>query len=215
MTFRSAPLRRLSLVALFALAACRPSTPEPAPDAAAPAPAPAAPTASADAAPAGDAATPERPGLKIATLDGAQYDLAAKRGRWVVVNFWATWCSPCIKEMPELDALDAARDEVEVIGLAYEEIEIEEMRAFLRQRPVRYPIALVDTYDPPADFPTPRGLPMTYVIAPDGRVAREFMGPVTRADLEAVIDGKAEPVAGSEPGVRDEPGAKAQPDTKG
>lgn len=140
----------------------------------------------AEATPA--AADAERPTLKIATLDGAQYDLVSKRGGWVVVNFWATWCAPCIKEMPELDAFDAERTDVEVIGLAYEEIAVEEMRAFLKQRPVRYPIALVDTYDPPADFPTPRGLPMTYVIAPDGRIAKSFMGPVTGAELAAVID---------------------------
>lgn len=143
----------------------------------------------APAEPPQPAADIERPALKIATLDGAPYDLAAKRGRWVVVNFWATWCSPCLKEMPELDALDAEREDIEVLGLAYEEIEPADLRAFLDKRPVKYPIAIVDVYDPPADFPTPRGLPMTHVIAPDGTVAKRFMGPVTKEELAAVVDG--------------------------
>ena len=129
----------------------------------------------------------EVPKLVIATVDGKQYDLATRRGKWVVVNFWATWCKPCLKEMPELSALDAMREHVEVLGLAYEDISADDMKVFLKLHPVVYPIAVVDTFNPPADFATPRGLPMTYLIAPDGRVADKFLGPVTAKDIEAAI----------------------------
>ena len=142
-------------------------------------------------APPTDAAPPpanvQSPALNVATIDGATYDLAARRGKWVVVNFWATWCAPCLKEMPELSALDAMREHIEVVGLAYEEIDAAAMRDFLKVHPVVYPVAIVDTYNPPADFDTPRGLPMTYLIAPDGKVAKKILGPVTAADLEAAI----------------------------
>ena len=146
--------------------------------------------------PVPDAGGAEYPSLVVATLDGASYDLSERRGRWVVVNFWATWCAPCIKEMPELSALDAMREHVEVIGLAYEDTDPETLRAFLQKRPVVYPVAIIDTYDPPRDFPTPRGLPLTCLVAPDGRLVKTFLGPVTAADLEQAIEAAGGPAPG-------------------
>ena len=180
-------MNRLLLLCCFALAlaGCK----RPAEQAAAPAPAPSpAPAATTTSKPPVEAAAePALPGLHVKTIDGKEYDLGGHRGQWVVVNFWATWCGPCLKEMPELSALDAMREHVEVIGLAYEDISADDMKVFLKLHPVVYPIAVVDTFNPPADFATPRGLPMTYLIGPDGRIADKFLGPVTAKDIEAAI----------------------------
>lgn len=129
----------------------------------------------------------EQPTLSVVTLDGGRFDLAEQRGQWVVVNFWATWCPPCVKEIPDLSDFDARRDDARVIGLAFEEIEAAELSAFLAKHPAGYPIAHVDPYEPLADFAPPRGLPMTYLIDPEGRVAKKFLGPVTGKDLDAAI----------------------------
>lgn len=175
------------LAALF-LAACQPAA-ETGPEAAAPvqgaasepaaaAPAPEAPAASARAE------KPEQPSLIVETIDHGTFDLSAQRGQWVVVNFWATWCAPCLKEIPDLNSLDAEHENVRVVGLAYEEITAEAMRAFYAEKvKPEYPVAIVDVYKPPADFDTPRGLPFTVLIDPAGKVAHKFLGPVTSKDI--------------------------------
>ena len=196
------PMLAAALGSAIFLAACQPSGEAP-PAPATPTDAGAAPagagngqTADMEKAAAGEAAAPgqntppgdaARPRLVVETLDHGPFDLASRRGQWVVVNFWATWCKPCLKEIPDLSAFEAARADVGVIGLAYEEITPDYMRAFLQQHPAGYPIAILDPYNPPEDFDTPRGLPLTYLIDPQGGVAKKFLGPDTSQDLGEAI----------------------------
>jgi thiol-disulfide isomerase/thioredoxin len=185
-------IRCAPLGALLLLAACNQAPAPPLP--------PSAPVTTAEASkpapdPQGGEMPPdtvkESPALEIRTFDGKDWSLAAHRGKWVIVNFWATWCTPCLKEIPDLDAFDQSRDDVEVIGLAYEEIERPDMEAFLKQHPIGFPIALMDVYKGVPDFPIPRGLPMTYVIAPDGKVAKQFLGPVDMQVLTSLVGAPA------------------------
>ncbi|WP_425507263.1 TlpA family protein disulfide reductase [Thermomonas carbonis] len=182
---------RLALIALATTAGCKREAPAAVPVAAAPVAMPQA------AAPEPAAATNAKfPSLKVTSLDGNAFDLAAQRGKWAIVNFWATWCGPCLKEMPELSALDAMREHIVVVGLAYEDTTEDALRAFLVKHPVVYPMALIDVYNPPADFDTPRGLPFTYLIGPDGAVVKKYTGPVSARMLEEDIAAAGGPTAG-------------------
>ncbi len=125
-------------------------------------------------------------------LGGGQVALSDYRGEWVVVNYWATWCAPCRKEMPELSELHEQRSDVTVLGLAYEDVEDNDFEAFLEESPVSYPILMVDVYQPPDPFGAPRVLPTTIILDRQGRAVKTYLGPVTREAIERFIDGDAE-----------------------
>lgn len=134
------------------------------------------------------AAMPEQPSIKVTTLDGKSFDLAAQRGKWVIVNYWATWCVPCIKEMPDISRfVSAHKDKVSAIGLAYDDSDKADIEAFIAKHPVSYPVAQVTMDKPLKDFDEPRGLPTTWLIAPDGKVAKRFVGTVDESSLGQAI----------------------------
>jgi thiol-disulfide isomerase/thioredoxin len=128
-----------------------------------------------------------RPTLVVTTLDGKTFDLAAHRGQWVIVNVWATWCSPCIAEMPAISKYVATHKRVAAVGLAWEDTTQDELVKFAKKHPVDYPLAQMDTSHRPAGFAAPAALPTTYLIAPDGAVAKHFLGPVDAKLLDAAI----------------------------
>jgi len=121
-------------------------------------------------------------------IKGEEVSLSEFRGKWLVLNYWATWCTPCRKEIPELSALHEARDDIVVLGLAFEDTEMETFDTFLEEFQPAYPLLLVDVYAPPEPFGAPKALPTTIILNPDGYAVKTFLGPVTREDLESFID---------------------------
>lgn len=186
-------LRLSALAVVLALAACKPHPEQP--QASAPKPAPTQPATATPSPVAGLADVGAQPKLRLPTVDGKTFDLAEQRGHWVVVNYWATWCGPCLEEMPDLSALAALREYIKVVGVANDDIAPAELQAFLQKHPVVYPIVQVDPGAPPADFGTPPTLPISWLIDPQGKVVKRFMRPVKAADIEAAIAAAGGPAA--------------------
>jgi thiol-disulfide isomerase/thioredoxin len=137
---------------------------------------------------AADASKPvERLNFNLKDLDGKAITAEQYRGQFALVNFWATWCGPCIKEMPVLSDFDAKHADVQVIGFAYDETEASEIQAFLKKRPVVYRNVQIDVFNPPDTLPTPRGLPLTHLYGPDGALLEKFIGEISAQDLEKAL----------------------------
>lgn len=130
--------------------------------------------------------------FNLTNLQGEDVQAADFRGKWLVLNYWATWCAPCRDEMPELVKFQESNTDVQVLGIAYEDSAIEKLQSFVKDFNINYPILTIDVYNPPAFAEEGGlGLPTTIVYNKEGIKHKKHMGPIDYAGLMEMVEKSA------------------------
>lgn len=122
------------------------------------------------------------PDFSVTSLEGKTINKDSLKGEPVVLNFWASWCTPCMTEIPELMEL-AANSKVRVVGIALDESGLETVKPFAEAHKINYTVA-VGTQDLFQQF-NGVGIPYTLVLDPSHRIVKIYRGPTDRESLEA------------------------------
>jgi thiol-disulfide isomerase/thioredoxin len=131
----------------------------------------------------------------VTDTDGKRHRLTDYKGRWVVVNFWATWCAPCVKEIPEIAAFaESAKATTAVIGVALDVDDKDKTIAFARRVGLAYPLVLGDDKIEKQFGGKMKGLPTTVIYDPKGKRVYAKLGTVTQKSL-AELTGAGGPKA--------------------
>jgi len=134
------------------------------------------------------------PGFVLEDLDGQRLDLSSYRGRVVLLDFWATWCTPCRSEIPRFVNLqDRYRDQgLQVIGISMDDGP-KPVRDFYREFKMNYPVAL-GTEKVAESYGGVLGLPINFLIARDGRIAAKYVGelevPVLEREIQRLLQAR-------------------------
>jgi len=137
-----------------------------------------------------DGATVRRtaPDFELTDLSGARIRLSDFRGKVVLLNFWATWCPPCVREIPDLIAIreEVGPDRVEVLGVSLDRKGRDVVVDFVEARGMTYPVA-IDTAGVAGLYGGVTSIPTTFVIDAEGRIAQSFVGAPSKAGFLAAV----------------------------
>lgn len=127
------------------------------------------------------------PDITLTTITGKKIDLKSLQGKPVLINFWATSCPGCVKEMPQLVDLhnELHAKGLTIIGVAVSYDPPNQVLEMVKERRIPYPIALDPMGDAERAFGNVSVIPTSFLIAPDGRIVQHVIGEIRFADLRA------------------------------
>ncbi len=136
----------------------------------------------------GDVQGVQAPDFALVSLDGSKVKLSDYRGKAVLLNFWATWCSPCRVEMPWFEDLQKqyGKDGLVVLGIAMDDSEPAKIAEFASELGVNYPV-LLGTDQVSDDYGSVQYLPTTFYIGRDGIIVDKLTGLMDRKDIEEAV----------------------------
>ena len=126
--------------------------------------------------------------MPLTAVNGSKINLDRYQGKWLVVNYWATWCAPCLAEMPELQSFhdENVGNNAMVVGINTEHISQQRLQTFLDDYFITYP-NFVSGPTQQSELGLIPGLPTTFLVTPEGEIVARQVGPVTRDMLEQFI----------------------------
>ncbi|MBX7219487.1 MAG: TlpA family protein disulfide reductase [Blastocatellia bacterium] len=132
-------------------------------------------------------AAKKAPVFSIPNIKGGTAALSNFKGKVVLVNFWATWCGPCVSELPELNALQKEFNPqgFEIVGISMDD-DAETVKHFMKGTPMNYTVGMGNP-SVQSKFGKTGVLPTTYLIDRKGNIRKEFVGRIKKQDVEAVV----------------------------
>ncbi len=132
-------------------------------------------------------ASESAPAFDLASLDGSQVSLASLEGRPVVIDFWATWCVPCIRQIPVLNELRKQHgDRVSVVGIAVDAQGLEVVAPFAEEHGMEYTVLIGD--EALAQAFGAKGFPTLFILNAQGGIEEAHVGVVSLGELEEALE---------------------------
>ena len=121
----------------------------------------------------------------IEVFNGPNTNINDLNGNWILINYWADWCAPCIKEIPELNDFASENINIKVYTFNFDELEIDDLKPIAKRFNIKVPSLVTHPRDV-WGIATPPAVPATYFINPNGEIAVSLFRPQTKDSLNTI-----------------------------
>ena len=122
----------------------------------------------------------------IEVFNGSNTNISDLNGNWIVINYWADWCAPCIKEIPELNEFAQENEDLIVYTFNFDQLEVDDLKPIAKKFNINVPSLISHPRDI-WGIPTPPAVPATFFINPNGEITSSLFRPQTKEDLNNIF----------------------------